>query len=142
MSTVNERIKALMIYKKINQTDLSKVLICKPQLISNWLNNKETASDRMVVKLVQAYSDINARWLITGEGVMLSERNPDVLNDSGCQDYGKILEVFESKFEAKYELKVEECGMLKERVRRLTEEIQRLKGDSGREPVVPQARTG
>jgi len=141
-TSINQRISSILIQRKITYQVMAHSIGVTPQAVEQWVNGKTTPSEKAIFKIICAYKDIDARWLITGEGVERGEQDPHVLNDSGCQDYGKILELFESKFETKYELKVEECGMLKERVRQLTEEIQRLKGGSGREPVMPRSRTG
>ena len=133
--TVNERVKEFIELNKISQSDLAKVILIKPQQVTNWFTQGERVPEKALVRMIENYKELNARWLITGEGEMLegSVHLPQIVAEPKV-DYGDCM--------ARLEAKAEECGRLKAVNQFLTEEISQLKGISGREPVGRRARAG
>jgi hypothetical protein len=124
-----------MDFKKINQADLSRAILCKPQLVNNWFTKAEPISDRMIVRMIEYYKDLNARWLITGEGEML-EGGKMMPGEEDLTEFGGIL--LDRLMDEK-----EKVGALKKEVEFLKAEIDHLRaGGAGRGQSHPKARAG
>lgn len=93
----------------------------------------------MIIKIVRAYKDVNARWLITGEGEMLAGidvTKPEVIMCDPKAEYksGSLLrELVEVS---------KECGALKEQVRCLEEELAAYREGTETVGRPPAARAG
>ena len=73
METVNQRVKLFFVdAKKMNQAEMRKELKIKSRSqTSNWLSNEEEVPDKVLLKMIRTYSDLNANWILRGEGSML-----------------------------------------------------------------------
>lgn len=67
--TVNQRLKFIMKEKEVSQIELSKILNCKRQLVSGWINGSEAISARLQIKILEYFNDVDARWFLFGEEV-------------------------------------------------------------------------
>lgn len=135
--TINQRVKEYLDFKNVSYAELGRMIISKRGDVSSWFNEKSMVEipPKKVLEIIKVYKDLNARWLITGEGEMLESNamNPQIVAEPKV-DYGDCM--------ARLEAKAEECGRLKAVNQFLKEEISQLKGNSGREPVGGRARTG
>jgi hypothetical protein len=69
--SINQRLKLFIDSKNFSNQDLRVALGVKTrQQISNWLLSKEKIPDKHIFKIIDMFDDLNARWLITGEGGM------------------------------------------------------------------------
>ncbi len=69
--SINQRLKLFLDSKDFSNQDLRVALGVKTrQQVSNWLLSKEKMPDKHIFKIIDMFDDLNARWLITGEGVM------------------------------------------------------------------------
>jgi phosphoribosylaminoimidazole (AIR) synthetase len=69
--SINQRLKLFLDSKDFSNQDLRVALGVKTrQQISNWLLSKEKIPDKHIFKIIDMFDDLNARWLITGEGGM------------------------------------------------------------------------
>jgi len=99
---INQRLKLFLDSKNFSNQDLRIVLGVKTrQQVSNWLLSKEKMPDKHILKLIELFDDLNARWLITGEGKM---------ND--LDDGVVIASDFKSKYHS-CKICVEKEGMIK-----------------------------
>jgi hypothetical protein len=73
METVNQRVKLFFVdEKKMNQAAMRKELKIKSRSqTSNWLTNEEEVPEKMLLKMIRTYPDLNANWLLRGIGPML-----------------------------------------------------------------------
>lgn len=71
---MKDRIQQIIDYKGISAGDMAEKLDVQRSNISHILNGRNNPGAVFIEKLLQAFPDINARWLLTGEG-------PMVLND-------------------------------------------------------------
>jgi len=78
--SINQRLEILLHEKKISQAELGSKIICKAQVISNWMTGKENVSSRYSIKILEVFPDINARWFLFGVGDMY-ELKPDVVEE-------------------------------------------------------------
>ena len=80
--TVNERLVKIHELKKFSWEELRLQLgVNKPQQISNWVNFKDKLPSRHIIKIIELFPDINARWFITGEGNMTEETTQHVAEE-------------------------------------------------------------
>ncbi len=68
---MKDRIQHLIEYKEISAGDLAGILGVQRSNISHILNGRNNPGAVFIEKLLKAFPDVNARWLITGEGPML-----------------------------------------------------------------------
>jgi transcriptional regulator with XRE-family HTH domain len=70
---VNQRLEEYIKTKNISQADLSRMLNISRSAVSAWFNEKaEEIPPRKIIRIIELFKDLNARWLITGDGEMLS----------------------------------------------------------------------
>lgn len=80
--TVNERLVKIHELKKFSWEELRLSLgVNKPQQISNWVNFKDKLPSRHIIKIIELFPDINARWFITGEGNITEETTQHVTEE-------------------------------------------------------------
>ena len=79
---MKDRIQQLIDYKRISAGDLAERLDVQRSNISHILNGRNKPGAVFIEKLLQAFPDINARWLLTGDGSMITheESRPPVGN--------------------------------------------------------------
>ena len=65
---MKDRIQQIIDYKGISAGDLAEILNVQRSNISHILNGRNKPGAVFIEKLLQAFPDINARWLLTGEG--------------------------------------------------------------------------
>jgi hypothetical protein len=79
--TLNQRVVKFMKYVNFTQIDLKNLLKLRTHTpVSNWYNEKENIPDKHLPEIIRRFPDLNARWLITGDGTMLNE-GMAVVND-------------------------------------------------------------
>ena len=67
---MKERIQKYMDFKNINAGELSVKLEVQRSNISHILNGRNKPSAAFIEKMLNVFQDLNARWLLTGEGNM------------------------------------------------------------------------
>jgi predicted methyltransferase len=115
-SSINERLKQSVEYKKINPPDIYNKIGVRRQIWGGWLNQNQAIPLDKLVKIVKLMSDIDARWLLTGEGEMINQAGaiPELVEEpkatyknshccSRCKDlenqielYKKVLSLYEN----------------------------------------------
>ncbi|MBN2819075.1 MAG: helix-turn-helix transcriptional regulator [Bacteroidales bacterium] len=73
---MKERIQEYMDIKSINAGELATILEVQRSNISHILNGRNKPSAALIEKMLHVFPDLNARWLLTGEGSMLDQANP------------------------------------------------------------------
>jgi hypothetical protein len=68
--SVNKRFKEYVDIKKIDQVEIVETIQVEKTQISKWLKPKIQISGTGLIAIVKNYKDIDARWLLTGEGSM------------------------------------------------------------------------
>ncbi|WP_340112424.1 helix-turn-helix domain-containing protein [Maribellus mangrovi] len=68
---MKDRIQEYMDYKSINAGELAHSLEVQRSNISHILNGRNKPSAAFIEKMLNVYPDLNARWLLTGQGSML-----------------------------------------------------------------------
>ena len=68
---MKDRIQQLIDYKGISPGDLAERLDVQRSNISHILNGRNKPGAVFIEKLLQAFPDVNARWLPTGGGPMI-----------------------------------------------------------------------
>lgn len=88
---IGQRIKLLLQSKKIRQQDLAIALEMSRQNVSSFVNGNSEPTIATLNYLLRTYTDLNARWLLTGDGNMFTE-NENQTNNKDLTDYIKTLE--------------------------------------------------
>lgn len=68
---MKDRIKSYMDYKGISAGEFALALDVQRSNISHILNGRNMPGAAFIEKLLLKYPDINARWLLTGQGEMI-----------------------------------------------------------------------
>ena len=68
---MKDRIKQYMDYKSISAGELSSRLDVQRSNISHILNGRNKTGASFIEKLLLNFPDLNARWLLTGDGEMI-----------------------------------------------------------------------
>ncbi len=69
--SIGQRLKAFIEYKKMKPVDVANILGYPKQQLSSWMNNKTQITTAFLPVLLGSFRELNARWLLTGEGEML-----------------------------------------------------------------------
>ena len=64
--TVNNRLQQFLHESGMTQTDLSSQLGISRQNVNAWFTKGTSISDKMLIRIIQAIENIDARWLVTG----------------------------------------------------------------------------
>ena len=70
---MKDRIKAYMDYKGVSAGDLASLLDVQRSNISHILNGRNKPGALFIEKLLNSFPDLNARWLLTGQGNMTED---------------------------------------------------------------------
>ena len=96
-TTISQRLANYLDHMRISQEDYREVIGVKKQQVSAWLTFKEDVPDKHLIKTIEMYQNLNARWLLTGEGPMLEAekvneleklstyKQPDIDNKSNAE---------------------------------------------------------
>lgn len=105
MNEIVDRIKKIMIERKMTASDLSKKIDVQKSSISHILNGRNKPSLDFVVKLSDSFSDINIDWLINGEKTINQTLNSDFLekNNNSKKRVTKIVLFYDDKSFDTYE---------------------------------------
>lgn len=86
--TKQERLQKLIdYYSNGNKSQFAKFIGTSPQNISTWLARGTYNKEQILTKCV----NINAEWLMTGEGPMLKEDAPEKIAKEQPTDYNRII---------------------------------------------------
>lgn len=69
---MKDRLKEFMDYKKLTAADLADTIGVQRSNVSHILNGRNNPGAQFLEKLLMAYPDLEANWLLTGRGVMIS----------------------------------------------------------------------
>lgn len=67
---MKDRIKQYIEYKGISAGELAVILEVQRSNISHILNGRNKPGAALIEKLLLVFPDLNARWLLTGKGIM------------------------------------------------------------------------
>ncbi len=70
---MKDRIKKFIDYKGVTAGELAVILNVQRSNISHILNGRNMPGAAFIEKLLIKFPDLNARWLLTGEGEMLAD---------------------------------------------------------------------
>ena len=73
---MNSRIKQFMDYRGVSSSELADTIGVQRSNVTHVLQGRNKPGFQFISKLLETYPEINAKWLITGEGEMLVESTP------------------------------------------------------------------
>ena len=90
----NQRVLKLISEKNLSYKKFATIVGIKHQNITQWKDNSSVVSPRVLCRIIKHFSDINARWLITGMGEMLVEE--DYSGEHENKDANTVMEKVDS----------------------------------------------
>jgi transcriptional regulator with XRE-family HTH domain len=70
---VNQRFMNFLEERKISQSSIASLLNVTKQRVQQWKTMDKQITLKYLMKFCEAYPELNVRWLMTGEGEMLSK---------------------------------------------------------------------
>jgi len=70
---INQRVKEYFKTTGLKQIDFAKAISTSGDRVSKWFRDEEKITGDYVIEVVSKFPDLNARWLLTGEGDMLTD---------------------------------------------------------------------
>lgn len=77
-TTINQRIKKIISYYKLSQSDFARKAGLTRSNVSNIINNKHILAYDKIVNILSSWPEISAEWLMMGRGTMTRPLNEDV----------------------------------------------------------------
>jgi transcriptional regulator with XRE-family HTH domain len=71
---MKERIKKYMDHKGLSAAELADIIGVQRSNLSHILTGRNNPGSSFIEKLLQTYPELDARWLITGEGDMITTK--------------------------------------------------------------------
>lgn len=100
--SINTRVSKARKILKLTQQEFADVMNISRQSVNNIENNKHVPGSDLIAKILDKFPEINARWLLTGEGEMLTT-NTNTDNDMSKnynEDYkDRLIQLLEEKVE-------------------------------------------
>lgn len=72
--TRTERVFKVVESESISYSDFARIIGVKKQLVSNWKNLLQEIPDKYLIRIIEEFENVNARWLITGEGEIYGQK--------------------------------------------------------------------
>jgi transcriptional regulator with XRE-family HTH domain len=85
---MKDRIKKFIDYKGISAGELAEITGVQRSNISHIFNGRNKPGAQFIENFLNAFPEVNARWLLTGNGSMLHENSGD--NLSGSRPAGEV----------------------------------------------------
>lgn len=91
----NERLAEVVAYLTLsgkirNKTDFANQLGKHKSVVSDYVNGKQNVSEIFLRKVTDLFPEINWRWILTGEGKMLSEQTQQNIINAGDNSIATI----------------------------------------------------
>lgn len=80
-TTLGERIKQFVDYKEISLNQLADAVGASNSYFNKVVKLNTSVGAERVEKILRAFPELNAEWLITGEGSMLKSRQQEMINE-------------------------------------------------------------
>lgn len=74
---MNSRIKNFMDHKGLSSSELADTIGVQRSNVTHVLHGRNKPSFQFISKLLETYPEINAKWLIMGNGAMLEDESKD-----------------------------------------------------------------
>ncbi len=78
---MNDRIRQFMSYKGLTSSELADSIGIQRSNLTHVLNGRNKPSFPFISKLLEAYPEINAKWVLLGQGEMLENLNTSTNSD-------------------------------------------------------------
>lgn len=122
MNTINDRLRELRKYLKMNQEDFGKLLGISKSGVCDIENERRNVTEQHIIMLKM--HDVNENWLRTGDGNMLIDRSK---NEEISNFVQKLLEKESDSFQKRFismlaKLKISDWEVLEKMVIMLSEQ--------------------
>lgn len=88
--TINNRVELIINELKLNNNSFSKTIGVNPTVIHNICKGRNAPGFELLNKIVLTFDNINAHWLLTGEGSMLKSHEPEIQVKEPEVQYNKV----------------------------------------------------
>jgi hypothetical protein len=82
----NQRVLKIINHYNLSYNDFAKSAGLQKQAVYQWKDQTSYISEKSIIKILLHYPDINANWLIRGEGEMLLHQDDQVMFRFGKED--------------------------------------------------------
>ncbi len=89
---MKNRIQQYMDYKSITAGELAALLDVQRSNISHILNGRNKPGAAFIEKFLLSFPDLNARWLLTGEGEMIEKKEMPLIRNVEVPPVKKVEE--------------------------------------------------
>lgn len=89
---MKDRIRKFIDYKNVTAADLADKLEVQRSNVSHVLNGRNKPGANFIERLLTEYPELNARWLLTGEGEMVTSKKEQVKTLFDAKDMEQIKE--------------------------------------------------
>lgn len=89
----NERLLAIGKHYNLKDSHFASRIGASKQNFYNWKSFKQEVPDKFLITIIEQFTDLNARWLITGEGDIVNRPPEPTINPDIIKDKEKIIEV-------------------------------------------------
>jgi transcriptional regulator with XRE-family HTH domain len=100
--SINERIKKVAFERNFNQLDLAKLSGVTKQTINQVFSGATNPGLKIIESIVNEWPQLNARWLLTGEGSMWSNETPGSVSEPAahygvCRNCDRLEKIIDSQ---------------------------------------------
>jgi len=74
-NSIGQRLKIFIESKKISQEELAEIIKVPKQQISSWTTGVTNITTKYIPDLLNAFPDMDARWLLTGSKSLIENNN-------------------------------------------------------------------
>lgn len=92
MSTIQDRLRIFMHFKKLNATQLAEIIDVQRSSVSHVLNGRNKPSLEFVQRLVNEFPEVSFEWLVNGSG-SLGKKDTNVSKSNAGENNRDVTEV-------------------------------------------------
>lgn len=92
MSTIQDRLRIFMHFKKLNATQLAEIIDVQRSSVSHVLNGRNKPSLEFVQRLVNEFPEVSFEWLVNGSG-SLTKKDTNVSSSNTGENNRDVTKV-------------------------------------------------
>lgn len=81
MEKISDRVKKIVDIEKLSIRSIESDIDCSNGVLAKFIKNGTDISSHWMSKLIDRFSEYNARWIMTGKGEMIQPKEENVIPD-------------------------------------------------------------